>query len=198
MIYFLVIFEITTVSNFKKLDIMRTKVVELTISDIPIIMNLCQLTQVGLKDYYSHYGWTSWFIEGMRVWGIKNANNELIAIGSINFYDKNGKVILYSKADIAILTNGNVHPNYRGRGYQRLLIRKRLRFILRNRIYDALSFTEEKLSVSAKNLQRCGFKFDSSFNNDYGYTSYQFAYKNKFLVYFYKTFNYLEEIINLN
>jgi hypothetical protein len=62
-------------------------------------------------------------------------------------------------ATVAVLTNGEVHPTYRGLGYQRQLITYRVKFNLNHNIYNIQALVKEDNEYSIKNLLCSGFVY---------------------------------------
>ncbi|MFZ2310310.1 MAG: GNAT family N-acetyltransferase [Patescibacteria group bacterium] len=142
----------------------KSVIVELGIKDIFDILAL----EGNIEAVFSSYAdWRHWFSTGTKTWGIKDGK-KLIAIGSISFYDNQGDLCDLKYASVAMLTNGEVHPIYRGLGYQLQLIDYRIKFNLNRNIYNIQSLVKEGNEPSIKNLQRSGFVYSGVHCGDEG------------------------------
>lgn len=142
----------------------KTVIVELGVSDIFDILDL----ESNIDNTISSYGdWFHWFSTGTKTWGIRDGGR-LIAIGSISFYDEQGDMCSFTSAKVAILTNGQVHPIYRGLGYQCQLINYRIKYNLNQKVYNIQALVKEDNEPSIKNLQRAGFVYSGVHCGDEG------------------------------
>ena len=170
----------------------KPKVVELGENDVMDIVRLTSSIDRTFIGQSGCYEWYFWLVEGTKVWGIKE-NNRLVAIGSLSFYNQAGDAVDYLKANVSVLTSGQVHPDYRGRGYQVILIRVRIIFSLRNRIYNIQSLVKEANSAAVRNLSKMGFINQGLYDNG-THAVVRFIYHNSLLILMYKIYNFFRKI----
>lgn len=157
--------QLKIVKNLKnRKKVKKSSIIKLGVSDIWDILDLESNIDTTISSYSD---WHHWFSTGTQTWGIKDGGR-LIAIGSISFYDNQGEVCDLKYASVAILTNGQVHPVYRGLGYQRQLIDYRIKFNLNRNIYNIQSLVKEGNEPSIKNLERSGFVYSGFHCGDEG------------------------------
>lgn len=165
------------------------KVVQLFEKDIGHIVTLSLPIETTYTGFLSYYEWQKSFREGVKVWGIIK-DKKLIAVGALSFYDNNGDLSNFNNSRTAVLTNGQVHPNYRGHGYQKILISERVSFALKNGIYNIASLVKTRNFSAIKNLEKMKF-INKGLYNDWTKTTTRFVYKDSFLINVYKIRNYI-------
>lgn len=93
-------------------------------------------------------------------------NGQLAALAGLSFYDQDGNQTFYFKAEVAVLTNAYVFPNFRQCGYHRLLIEHRLKFCLQNALFKIRALVKDGNNQPAKNLQNSGFVYSGHYDHD--------------------------------
>lgn len=174
---------------------MGYEIVKLKQEDVELLVSLAELIDfrfmgMGSKYFSSltyRYEWLNWLGKGMHIWGIME-NGQLVAAGSLDFY-LNRKCTSYETANEAVLTNDMVHPDYRGRGYHRILISTRIKFCLRNKIYGIHSIVKTENIPCIENFKR--MKFSEKLVDYQTEPILLFSYKNYLMLYFFKVHNYV-------
>ena len=163
----------------------KAVIIELGIRDIFDIMDLEDNIDGAISSYTD---WYHWFLTGTKTWGIKDGD-KLVAIGSISYYDHQSEMCDLKRAKVAILTNGEVHPLYRGLGYQRQLINHRIKFNLNQSIYNIQALVKEGNEPSIKNLQCSGFVYRGFHCGEEGIAA-KYVYRHPWLIMFKKITNF--------
>jgi ribosomal protein S18 acetylase RimI-like enzyme len=151
------------------------KIVDLNKNHIHLLV---ELEMACIKDQFvslSSYEWYETINNGAMVWGIFE-ENKLIALTSITFYDYNGGQTDLTSAYRAVLTNSVVHPTYRGRGYQSMLIRHRIEFLLKNTTVKEINSLVKKSNIySIHNLENEGFVYKGKYSGPEEADGYAYA-----------------------
>lgn len=132
--------------------------------------------------------WSEIIRDGTLVWGIIE-NNHLVATGSITFYDNDGHQICYNHACTAVLTNSAVHPKYRGKNYQAMLIRHRVGFILEHtKVREIISLVQKDNKHSIRNLVSEDFVYKCKYPGKEDADGYMYEGPKHFLYWKIKNF----------
>lgn len=173
----------------------KFKIVKLGREDVELLVSLAKSTDLELmgtkSECYSsliyRHEWLDGLEKGIHVWGIIE-DDQLVATGSLNFY-LNRKDTNYENADEALLVSDIVHPDYRRKGYHRILISTRIMFCLRNKIYSIKSIVRTDNMPCIKNFKR--MKFSEKLCDYHREPVFLFSYKNYLMLYFFKAYNYV-------
>lgn len=163
------------------------KIVRLFKKDIESLIELSLLVDCSHFKIVDYSEWAYWLLQGMKIWGIKDGN-KLVAIGSLSYYDIPGKSMGIEDYRLVTLTNGQVHPDYRGRGYQKVLIFIRIISALWEGIYRIQSLVKINNVVCIKNLEKMSFSNQGQYEED-GDQIYIFEFNNQFFINLFKVLN---------
>ena len=160
------------------------------IYDILRLSNFAYSYDEIFTNRISYSDLVSWLLCGSKLWGLKT-HNKLVAISALTFYNADGDMTNYTQATVAVLTTALVHPYYRGLGFQKTLINKRIEFALSNQIYNIHSLVDVSNIYSLKNLTRSGFINRGKYSNDQSGVV-RLVYNNHYYINIYKIINYFK------
>jgi len=163
------------------------KIVRLYVKDMDSLVELVLRVDPSCARSANFREWPDRFSRGIKTWGIIN-KGKLVATGSLSYYNIPGVAMKIPDFQVAVLDNGFVHPDFRGRGYHKALIIIRVINALWEGIYKIHSMTETGNIASIKNLEKMRFNNVDTQEIDYCRT-YIFEFSSKFLINLFKVIN---------
>ena len=163
------------------------KIVRLDKKDINSLVELVLLADPSSAQSADLSEWSYRFRQGIKAWGIKS-KGKLIATESLSYYNIPGEMMNIPDFRVAVLDNGFVHPDYRGRGYHKVLILVRTIHALWEGDYKIHSMTKTGNIASIKNLEKMQFNNVDTQEIDYCKT-YLFEFNSRFLINLFKIIN---------